>query len=359
MTLGNRTTRSRARGGRRAWARGAAAVVPSALAATLLVPLSAGSAYAAVPPGSEISQNFNARASGSCTVDPTANPSYTASLPGAGGRSVLSRSSYRAVLAGGNPVAYLNSWMTSDTSVTTRSGSLASFVISQTGRASVQPVNAGACGSGGPLASAAPSQATEVIEPARVAGWLDLAGAVGGSGTRQVFAYVYLLPPRGAGTAVIPSQEITRGWTRRVYVPAGWSVDVRLDAQARAYLYNPASTTRASATVSASVRGTFTPAGAAVTGERGARLARRAVALPSAVSCAGSARAGVTRYAKKKAKSVTFLVNGHPVRRIKHIRRARSVTIPVPTRGPIKITAKVTPKSGKKVKAWRSYAACH
>ncbi|WP_091125663.1 hypothetical protein [Nocardioides terrae] len=252
--------------------------------------------------------------------------------------------------------------MATNASVATGGGGLASFVVAETASASLsvfQAKSTAACGSGGLLASATPKQSSLTVVPITTSGWLNLAFSASGAGVIGVTAAVGLVPPGGSDVSTyLFIQQSVGSVSRQVYLPAGWSVAIQLNVSADASLRNPIDSRR-SASVSATLRGTVTPVGAAVTGERGKRLARHAVALPGAVSCS-TGRAGVrlTKVAKKKASSVTFLVNGHKARRLKRIKRARSLAIRVPTAGAITITAKVTPKHGKKVKVRRSYAAC-
>jgi hypothetical protein len=265
-------------------------------------------------------------------------------------------------MAGTKSVASSQSTMAADASVSTASGGLASFSVSETASASfTMSANAkpSDCGSNYLLGSATPSQSFLSVLPIRTSGWLDVASSISGSGPVEVAAAVGLVRPGGSDVSTYPFLQQTLGSAkRRVYLPAGWSVAIALNVEADASLHNPIDPRRSAAAVKASFSGRFTPAGAAVNAAHGARVARRSVTLPASVSCAGSARVKVTKYARKKARSVAILFNGRVAKRIKTIKRARYHTVRIPTAGPITISAKVTPKHGKKVKVVRSYAAC-
>jgi hypothetical protein len=193
-----------------------------------------------------------------------------------------------------------------------------------------------------------------VVLPIVHAGWLDLGGWAKGRGRA---AYEVGLVPPGASSATSATGNLLAAQHNRVYLPAGWSVIVSMRGEFSVES-NASDNGLSSGSLSLSFSGRVTLAGAAVNAAHGKRFARRSVALPAAVSCSGSAAVRLTRYARKKAKSVTFLVNGHRVRTVKRIKRARTLGIRVPTSGPITISAKVTPKHGKKARVTRSYAAC-
>jgi hypothetical protein len=338
-----------------------ALVLAAGLTGTLLVaPPPAG---AAVTYETKISQTFKASANPSCVLANAPTLTRSARMSAGGGNTSLPEVSNARVIqtTGGTPVAVSQSKMASAASVATASNALTAFSVRETASAAFSMIagrSPGDCGSNHLLGSATPSQSFLSVLPIRTSGWLDVASSISGSGPVEVAAAVGLVRPGGSDVSTYPFLQQTLGSAkRRVYLPAGWSVAIALNVEADASLHNPIDSRRA-ASVSASFSGRFTPAGAAVNAAHGARVARRSVTLPASVSCAGSARVKVTKYARKKARSVAILVNGRVAKRIKTIKRARYHTVRIPTAGPITISAKVTPKHGKKVKVVRSYAAC-
>jgi hypothetical protein len=244
--------------------------------------------------------------------------------------------------------------MRTDVSVATRGGGLSSISVGAWTTASLNKFGGASCGGGGRMGSSTASLALNSVERIVVSGWLDL--TVTGIASYQVS----VRPPGAAADSVpVPRRDVAGGMSKaRVFLPAGGAVIVEFWSGTSAALYDPPDARRASSATGI-LRGVVTPVGAAVGGERGARLARRAIALPAAVSCS-TGRAGVrlTKVAKRKAKSVVLSVNGHVAKRVKRVTRARGYAVRVPRSGPITITANVTPKHGKKVKVRRSYAAC-
>lgn len=341
-----------------------AGVATAALTLAVLSP--APSASAAVAHVAQLTHRHGLAPQAGC------EPAYPASasapvtsvpLPTSGGAASHTTNRSGALMAsgGGTYVAGITSTVASNVSFTTSGGGLSALALSTSAAAAfTRPEPSPACGSNGLVAEATSESEYGMVLPVAAGGWLDLAASAPGQrGPEDRYRYeVYVAPPGGDLAPVAANPDVLGNVSTRVYLPAGGSLGLVVSTKVEAELRYP-DNGRRSASGGMSLRASFTPGGVAATLPRGPRLARRAVALPPAVSCAGSAHVRVTRFARKNATAVVLLVNGQRVKRIPRVRRARTYVIPVPVAGPITIAAKVTPKKGaKRLKAVRSYVAC-
>lgn len=342
-----------------------AAVASSALVLAALAP--AAPAQAAVVHGAWLKRlhMFGSNGPKPCELltNSTTDPSTTVELSARGGSTSLNTSRSGAVWDG-STVADLTSTAAASASFTTAGGGLSTLSLTASAAATFTRVAPSArCGSSGLAAEAAPSSQFDLMLPVTSSGWLDLSATVRSSvGAENRFRYQIFLVPAGGSignaTLLAGHQFVAGTRSSRVWLPARASLGLVVEAKVEAELRYPDNGRRsASGTIAVSAR--FQPAGVATAPARGARLAKRAVVLPAAVSCAGRASIKLTKFARKKASSVVLAANGRVVKRLPRIKRARVVVVRVPTAGPITLRAVVKPKKGKKrVKVTRSYAAC-
>jgi hypothetical protein len=297
------------------------------------------------------------------TVDPTFEQSH-ADLPVRGGSKTLATTG-RGTLKGqnGSAVSDVTTSVSSRVSFATAGGGIRSFTATEAASAAFSKAPTGlACGgTDSRLAMTYPNGAFSFELPATTSGWLDVTGTAPAANSAEgSFRYLIALRPPAAGAQVhAGGGDVIAGGTSttHVYVPRGYAVVVNVQAEVYAYLEDPA-IGRNRAAGSMTVRGTVTPAGSAATALAGPAKARRAVTLPAALACNGSARVTVAKTGKR-TKAVALTVNGRVVKRIKKVRRATAYTVAVPRTGRVTLGAVVTPKKGAKATVSRSYVACH
>jgi hypothetical protein len=338
----------------------AAIAFATVLGLTFAAPVTAPAS--AVGAGGGVEQEFTARPA-ACSIDP--NPAKTQIDLQAGDGTVTRRSSDTLGLRNGSALAAVASVATDATVSTKFAGGIpATIAATMSAGVSWGTVSGGATCGAGLWGSGTAENRFLIIQPFARSGWLDLTVTASGVQAANAHIVVNLVQPDGrivpspVPTSNLVTASVHAGSVRHAFVvPAGWSILIQGAASANGAIADVDNPTRTSS-VGLSIAGTAAPTGGAVTPESGKATARKAVVLPGAVSCAGSARVAVTKYAKKKARSVTFLVNGRTAKKVKRIKKARGYTIRVPQTGGITLTAKVKLKSGKKVSAVRRYAPC-
>lgn len=348
--------------GNTTWTGRATLTVAAATCAVLVAGLGPWSpAAAAAATGSSLSSTVQGYvpSNSTCRFDTADAPGGVVATSRVGAPVSFSRTApNRALMAGSRPVGFSRAAVSAGTQPTLVAGGLRLVTGHASGSAEIYPVAGGpVCGSpSGEMGSRRALVAVRSYQPVPGAAWLDLT-LVNQTPANPFTFETVVANSAGARVGGIPQREVATTQHLRIFVPARSALWLEGKNEASARARRPLTATVTS-TFAFTFRGVVTPIGAASTAQSGPAPARRAVTLPAAVSCsARKATVRVTRYARKKARTVVVRVNGTRVRTITRP-TARKHVVKVPARGGIRIKATVTFKNGKKKTTSRSYAAC-
>lgn len=332
------------------------ALVGAAVTALLIGMASAVPASAAKPAGgASIDGYVQGYVYGDCRLEGADQRPYR-SVPGAT-RNTLTTSSTRNFTNGaGAVVGNLQQRLDVVIAPTMRAGGLAVLDLRASGAIAFWPSGTNAtCGAAsGSMVNGNSIAYLQTTQPIAGAGWLDLQTVNSSPNAANVQLTVW--NAAGTVTTFVPQREVPSRASSHIYLPAGGMVRLWASVGTSVTRSRPI-TPYSEQRWSTAMRGVVTPIGAATGVQRGKLAARRSVVLPAAVSCAGSARIKVSKYGKKKSRSISILVNGKTKKKITRL-RVKGYTVKVPRKGTITIKAKVTTAKGKKRATVRTYAAC-